>query len=842
MPDWINDYLVGIIVKRKLINALFGIFISIFLAEQVFCSSGTIPLVPSPRNISYLNGNYILKQPVLIYVNEECAEIGNPAVKGVQRLSESCSDIKFSFTSNPQFASITLNLLKEPDSHSTGLNDKQKSEYYTLSIEKSGIQVKALNSRGFFYGLVSLLQLFEFYKDTLPAISITDYPALGMRAISDDISRGQVSTLDNFKRIIDHLAYYKINTYMPYLEDMVLFEQFPSIGKNRGALSEHEIRELVSYASERFVEIIPIFQTLGHYENILAMPEFVHLAEFPGAASLCITNDSIYPFLESMLGKLFDWFPSPYFHIGADESFDVGYGKSKNVADSLGIGKLHALHYKKIYDICKRHGKTVMMYGDIILRHPEILNHIPKDIIVVDWHYRPDFEYKSPEIFHNAGFRFLVSPSVWNFTSSFPVVYNSVPNVQHSLESGIRFGALGMVNSNWGDFGAETFKELVLQSYSWSAACAWNPENSDYTVFSKNFTRLFFGISSSSLTDAYNVLGHPVNHYYWNEAWRHPLLPFRDTPWWEPKVSASAKISWLRSSLANLRESLNELSKHATNNKDHILLLEFMCRFNLFLSKKQESVFYLNRLKESSLNDNLKHEYFTKAKNLVNQLINEIPLFRDEYKTHWLKYYKPENLSRIEDKFNRLLSYFKETDSLLSNLQNGKLPALPSPAISSEWLYTATPDSIPVANAVFTYNVHLENLPIDSEIQLISDGHTTLFVNNVYAGEVYVRRSLSLVTEYERVKIFNITNLLVEGQNTIQLFNKNYSPNSASGININGYVNFPDGKTTRIKTEINGDWKAADDKGNRLIFSSKKFPFEIIEPDFQRRRYSWIER
>ena len=180
-----------------------------------------------------------------------------------------------------------------------------------------------------------------------------------------------------------------MNTYMLYLEDMLQFDAYPSIGKGRGRLTKEEVKEIVSYAKEHFIEVIPIFQTLGHYENILTQDKFLKYAEFPGAASLNVSNDSTYVFLDKMLKEVFELFPSKYFHMGADESYDVGLGASKHLVDSTDIATVHTNHYKKIYNICKKYGKKVLMYGDIILKHPEILSKIPKDIIIVDWHYRP---------------------------------------------------------------------------------------------------------------------------------------------------------------------------------------------------------------------------------------------------------------------------------------------------------------------------------------------------------------------------------------------------------------------------------------------------------------------
>jgi N-acetyl-beta-hexosaminidase len=114
---------------------------------------------------------------------------------------------------------------------------------------------------------------------TVPGASVLDFPHHVMRGISDDISRGQVSTLENFKKIVRFIARYKMNTYSLYMEDMFTFRNHPLIGKGRGALTAAELKELDAYAKRYFVDILPAFQTLGHCENLLSIPEYLGYAE-----------------------------------------------------------------------------------------------------------------------------------------------------------------------------------------------------------------------------------------------------------------------------------------------------------------------------------------------------------------------------------------------------------------------------------------------------------------------------------------------------------------------------------------------------------------------------------
>ena len=153
---------------------------------------------------------------------------------------------------------------------------------YVMVVGEKGSVVAAETAQGRFYGLMTLVQYLHGTRNMeRPCAVVEDYPRLALRGISDDISRGQVSTMDDFKILIKTIARYKMNVFMPYMEDMFRFRNHPDIGEGRGAFTPEEIAELENYARDYHVRVIPIFQTLGHYENILLMDKYKDLAEFP---------------------------------------------------------------------------------------------------------------------------------------------------------------------------------------------------------------------------------------------------------------------------------------------------------------------------------------------------------------------------------------------------------------------------------------------------------------------------------------------------------------------------------------------------------------------------------
>lgn len=718
---------------------------------------------------------------------------------------------------------------------------KAELEVYKIKLVKNKIMISAPLNSGMFCGLMTLIQIIESSSNKkLNEFEIIDYPDFGWRGVSDDISRGQVSTIENFKRIIDHLARYKMNLYMPYLEDMLEFEKYPQIGEGRGALTKNEVKEIVEYASKNFIEVIPIFQTLGHYENILLRKEFLYVAEFPGAASLCVSCDETYVLLEELLKEVFDIFPSEYFHMGADESWDVGLGKSKHLVEQYGIAKVHAGHYKKVYDICKKYDKKVLMYGDIILDHPEILSMIPKDIIIVDWQYRANYVYPSTKIFNDAGFKYFVSPSVWNFMTTFPTNLNALGNIQYLTLEGKRNNAIGMVNSNWGDYGAETFKELVLYGYAWSAECSWNVSKADINQFNKNYFKDFTGDESNELKELYNLFSIPYNQIVWHDVWRHPLLPFKSPVWWEPNISPAARIISMESSLSIMKDKINSLRKGVKKNKDHIEILNFLLELNEWFILKVRTQYQLQQYnKDKSI---VEKQILIE---LIMNNINQLKLLSEEYELIWKRYYKQENLSMVIDKFNRMIMYFTEIRELLENgISFSNNNYFPSPELKNEWLAIKIDEVSFAKEAEFKGEFFLDEIPNNAFIQLLADTHAEIFINNNFAGEIFARRSLSLYAEYFRVFYDDISKYLIKGKNEILIKVKNYNKNGAAAFNLTSSF---DGQENIIDSYADSNnkinWYGSElNSNNWKKCISIKYPHIIIAPNFKTGRRSWIER
>jgi hexosaminidase len=206
-------------------------------------------VIPAPQHVSLRNTSFVVSKQTKIVlgsnshqeqfdaeqINEELKKWNSAALQVQTTGSRDSLRGDFIFIGG---ASVEpgMSLLRE---RKGTFSPEMKKEGYFLDVDQQGIVVLAESEAGKFNGVMSLLQLMRVAKTSVSVrgISIQDFPLHPIRGLTDDISRGQVSTMANFKKIIRFIARYKMNVYSPYLEDMIAFKKHPLIGKGRGALT-----------------------------------------------------------------------------------------------------------------------------------------------------------------------------------------------------------------------------------------------------------------------------------------------------------------------------------------------------------------------------------------------------------------------------------------------------------------------------------------------------------------------------------------------------------------------------------------------------------------------------
>lgn len=842
----------------------FAIYILIFdfLTLSTYAENPqSLPLIPQPQQISKGGGSFSVDSSTIIILGKDVRKEARTIPSEINGLLESHglrplriveedsriprrNYIYFGLRDQSKMATTYVS------EHAIVFTETMKDEGYVLRSETNRVMVIADSPHGLFYGCATLLQLLQSTEcREVPSLTIVDWPLLMLRGISDDMSRGQVSTIADMKRILRQLALLKLNFYSPYIEDIFEFKKHPDIGVGRGRITQDEARELVAFGKQYFVDVVPTFETLGHQENLLVKSEYLKYAEFPGAHAFNVSSEETYTLIRDMIDELVAVFPSKYFNMAADESWDVGLGASKDRVKELGIATVHAQHYRRVYDMLKKHGKTVMMYGDILLSHPDILPQIPKDITIIDWQYHADVQYPSVKMFADSGFQFVVSPASWNFVNPFPQYHTAVPNIKNFIRDGYRAGAIGAINSTWGDYGGETFRELNWYGYAWGAECSWSPERGEYLEFNDTFFQYFFGDAATELELAYTLLSDPANMVYWHEIWRHPFLPVREEFVSGPHIGIDVRMQSLSATMPEVLGLIDGARSKVKRYQGHLDYLEFVARLKLWFATKLTTAFEVSRLARDS-SSNVRAELTEKIERLVEPVVQALTSLKSRFRELWLQMNKPDNLDLLMRRYDRQIAYWQEK---LTEVSGGRVSV--DPNIPSLWIYhpDANPgqrDSSQVQHAYFRKSFELAAYPRTGLLQLIGSSWATVFVNGAKIGEVFATRSLSLTVEYERVKLFDITPYLHEGTNVIAADVQNFYEANSAGLNV--YAEVTNGAATDTVI-TDSSWVATDTPGtgwssigydDRDWRPARSWPshLPVVRPNFATRRTSWIER
>ena len=230
------------------------------------------------------------------------------------------------------------------------LPEVNSSEGYVLTVTPDQVLIRATSGAGLFYGVQTMLQMVD--EKGLPAGVITDEPRFAYRGFMMDVSR-HFFDKEFIKKQMDALAYYKLNRLhlhltdaagwrleikkYPRLTEFAAWREFPtwkewwnngrryeeegSKDAHGGYYTQDDIRELVAYAQERFITVIPEIEMPAHSEEVLtAYPELSCTHEPYKQADFCVGNEKTFEFLENVLTEVMELFPSEYIHIGGDEA------------------------------------------------------------------------------------------------------------------------------------------------------------------------------------------------------------------------------------------------------------------------------------------------------------------------------------------------------------------------------------------------------------------------------------------------------------------------------------------------------------------------------------------
>ena len=289
-----------------------------------------------------------------------------------------------------------------------------------------------------------------------------------VRSYMLDISRDKVPTMGTLRLIVDLLAKFGYNQFQLYTEHTFAYSRHKGVWEHASPLTPSEIRALDAYCAMNGIELVANQNSFGHLERWLTKPEYNHLAELPqGGAplpwggfkkdptTLCPTDPKSLEFLDGLYDELLPNFESKLFNIGCDETFDLlGEGRSAAQVKEKGEGRVYLEFLKQVAGLARKHGRRPMFWGDVILKHPELVPELPKDLIALDWGYEGNHPFmEQAEKFKAAGLEFYVCPGTSSWNSLAGRVENMRENMIAAEHAGRIHGAKGFMVTDWGDGG-----------------------------------------------------------------------------------------------------------------------------------------------------------------------------------------------------------------------------------------------------------------------------------------------------------------------------------------------------------------------------------------------------
>ncbi len=550
-----------------------------------------MPLLPQPRHVERLEGVFSLTADTKIVVSDavdadlqntieliqrRVAEITKPPCELTTAMGKTRTPyiLPGIIGQNEQISeALTVMPLKE---------QPQTEEGYVLEITPTRVLLAGKTGAGLFYAAQTFLQLIytkEKEGMSVPCVRIVDWPESAFRGVMIDSSQGTLPNVATVKRFIRTFGELKINRYYLYSEDTLEYPDQPLVGEPGGRYTPDDVRDIVAEGLKNYVEIVPCVQFHGHLHNVLRMEKYSNLAEIPHGGELSPGREGVDEFIENCVKYLAETFPSPYIHVGGDETYELGTGRSRERFPDRPAGEIYLEHAHRIHEIIRKYGRIPEVWGDIILNHPEIIDKIAKDTRMMSWSY---FERKDDfgplvEPFAKADLPFVVCPGVRNWMQIYPNFKGMRTVIDQFMKKGREFDAAGILNTLWIDT-CEELHSLNYYGFAYGAAAGWQSGTPDLQNFEKAFAWSFHRDETGEILNAYHEMLESqliAESLYSGSSIRlHWLDPFVEANQkriveWEPKLRE------MRLHAENALEQLYRAKQQSLRNQDLLDFIEY---------------------------------------------------------------------------------------------------------------------------------------------------------------------------------------------------------------------------------------------------------------------------
>ncbi len=385
---------------------------------------------------------------------------------------------------------------------------------YRLTVTPGRVEITGNDAPGLFYGVQSFLQLLRRGVDgglSLPKGTITDWPDLQLRFVHWDTKHHQ-KRIETLKRLIDWLAYFKVNMIGFEMEDKYEYPSHPIIGAP-GAYTKEQMQELTRYALERHVQLVPVIQSPAHMAYVLKHEEFAHLRADGSNYQICMCDPEAIQLIFDMFDDMIEATPGvEYFHVSTDEVYFAGTcdkcGREYNEENRSQAWIDFAL---KAHEFLASRGRTMLAW----VEYPVLAEHIlqlPPDLI--DGVMGGDQDFLDME--KAVGIRQLAYSSTQGseflFPNHLPTTYRGrytrgrVEGNAQTVRRGLAMGAnpIGSFAAAWDDSGLH--EETFWLGWASVTQYAWTHLTPTPEQTTADFMDVFYGPGHQDMLEVYNLL------------------------------------------------------------------------------------------------------------------------------------------------------------------------------------------------------------------------------------------------------------------------------------------------------------------------------------------------
>lgn len=611
-------------------------------------------LLPVPKELSVKNQAYIIRHNHHIVVNPVSTWKVNHYAKVLKEgLEESLG--------------YSLQIIRGQRLHNSiylTINENLKAEEYKLSVSDAGIEIQGGDESGILYGVQTLRQVAAQKGASIPHLEIQDYPTIPNRGFYHDITRGRIPTLAYLKSFADKLSYYKINQLQLYVEHSFLFQEFSEMWRDDTPLTAEEIMELDEYCDKLNIELVPSLSTFGHLFKLLDSKSYQHLCELdnynPEGFSFIdrmrhhtidVSNRDSIALIKRMIEEFLPLFRSSQFNICADETFDLGKGKSKTLADQVGVKNMYVDYVKELCEYLIEKGKRPMFWGDIICGFPELVKKLPEQVICLNWGYGPEQREYETEVLHKAGATQYLCPGAGGWNMLINLINSSYRNITLMSSYANKYKALGFLNTDWGDFGHINHPEFSTTGMIYGAAFSWNESILSFEEVNKQISALEYKDSSETFLSIISAMSEQAIY-----GWERVILYKEEYS----KLDAAeckerffevdfTKVEAANSELKTLKDQLYGTIASIDTSKRHLVKPYIVAA---------EGIELLNTIGATIAA--YIHGFETSAKAEPAKLAGELEMWFYGYKEVWRTTSKESELFRIQEVINWFADYLRD--------------------------------------------------------------------------------------------------------------------------------------------------------------------------------------